>query len=324
MNIEKYIFTISESAFIRVVPVLIFFFLTGCKKEEEQKTVPQDRLTVEYSVDREGIRIGDPVNLTVTAFFPTNGTLELPEIGREKDVVLLSRDWTDVPRTDGVKQSETRYSITSFRLGEHKVSTGIISCTVGDKTFSTNFPPVMLSVTSSLPENVSSEIADLQPVQKLPPRIPAWVWVVPAAVLIAFLIGLITSRLWKNRDTLIPAPPPVPPHVIALQALENLKNKGLLEKGECNPFYTELSLILRTYLDGRFNLNATDETTEEIVENLSRSPELNMDQQSILRDFMTQADMVKFAKGNPDRSTMEAAFATTEEFIQETKMEEKS
>lgn len=309
---------------LKSILILIFIsFLSGCQ-DYEQKTVPQDRLTVEYSVDRENILIGDPVELVVTAYYPTNGTLELPEIGREKDVVLLSRDWNDIPREDGVKQSETRYSITSFRLGEHVVSTGTISCAVGDEIFSTNFPDINLTVNSSLNADTSSAIADIQPVHKLPGRIPPWVWVIPASVLIAFLIGLITSRLWKNRSSLIPSAPPVPPHIIALQALEALKNKGLLEKGECNPFYTELSLILRTYLDGRFNLNATDETTEEIVENLSRSPELNMDQQSILRDFMTQADMVKFAKGHPDRSTMEAAFSTTEQFVQETRMEAES
>jgi hypothetical protein len=197
----------------------------------------------------------------------------------------------------------------------------MISCAVGEEVFSTNFPGVSLNVKSSLDTDASSEIADIQPIHKLPRRIPTWAWVIPGAVLIAFLIGLITSRLWKNRETLIPTAPPVPPHVIAFKALEVLKNKGLLEKDECNPFYTELSLILRTYLDGRFNLNAQDETTEEIVEELSRSPELNGEQRNILQAFMRQADMVKFAQGHPDRSTMESAYSTTKQFVQETKVE---
>lgn len=294
--------------------------LSGCKPEE-QKVLPQDRLTVEYSVDRENIMIGDPVELIVTAYFPTNGMLELPEIGREKDVVLLSRDWTDVPREDGLKQSESRYSITSFRLGEHMITTGTINCVVNDEVFSTNFPAIQLNVTSSLDADSGSQIADIQDIHKLPGRIPTWVWVIPVAALIAFLVGLLVSRLWKNRDTLIPTPPPIPPHVIAFMALEALKNKGLLEKDECNPFYTELSMILRTYLDGRFRLNAQDETTEEIVEAMTQSPELNMEQQGILRDFMTQADMVKFAKGHPDSATMVKAFSTTQQFVEETKQE---
>ncbi|HSR88378.1 MAG TPA: hypothetical protein VLL07_05450 [Pontiella sp.] len=305
-----------------VVPWLVLLIvLAGCK-EDEKRVFPQDRLTVEYSIDHDTIHIGDPVELVVTAYYPTNGVLKLPEIGRGKDIVLLKRDWDNISREDGLIQSETRYSITSFRLGTHPVSTNDIVCSVNETVFTTNFPPVDLKVESSLPADASSEIADIKPVHKLPGRIPRWIWVVLGSAAIAFFFGLITSKLWKNRAVLIPSAPPVPPHEIALKALASLLKKGLLEKNECKPFYTELSLILRTYLEGRFSLNAPDETTEEIVEELSRSPELTGAQRNILQEFMRQADMVKFAKGHPDRPAMEAAFNTTKQFVEETKTEE--
>jgi hypothetical protein len=291
---------------------------SGCKKEAPT-VYPQDRLTVEYSVNHEEILIGDPVELIVTAYFPTNGTLTLPELGKKKEVVLLSRDWSNVPREDGLTQSETRYSITSFKLGEHLVSDDTISCEIGDHLYTTNFPEVHLKVESSLDTEASSEIADIKEIHKLPGRIPEWLWIVLGATLVAFVIGLISSKLWKNRKNLIPSAPPIPSHILALQALEALKNRGLLEKNECNPFYTELSLILRTYLEGRFSLNAPDETTDEIVEGLSQSPDLSGPQRNILQEFMRQADMVKFAKGTPDRTTMESAFSTTKQFIEETR-----
>lgn len=310
----------STSAFGIVLSLclcVVNLILTGCEKTE-QNLYPQDRLTLEYSVDRETIHVGDPVELIVTAYAPTNGTLELPEIGRERDIVLLERDWDEIPRNDGLKQSVTRYSITSFRLGTHIVSTGMVMCTVGDQTFSTNFPEVTLSVESSLTEDASSKIADIKPIQKLPGRVPFWLGLVLLSALSAFLIGWIASRLWKNRENIIPSAPPVPPHLIAFRALEALKNRGLLEKDECKPFYIELSMILRYYLEGRFNLNAPDETTEEIIEEMSTSPELNGAQRNILQEFMRQADIVKFAKGHPDRETMESAFKTTKQFVEET------
>ncbi|MEE9367301.1 MAG: hypothetical protein V3V05_00400 [Pontiella sp.] len=300
--------------------ILILAFaitLMGCTPDEP-KAIPADQLTVEYRIDRESIMVGDPVELIVSAYFPTNGTLELPEIGREKDVILLKRDWENIERDDGLSQSESRYSITSFRLGDHVVSTNHISCIVGDKTYITNFPNIVLKVSTSLEVDASSEIADIKSVHHLPGRIPAWLWMIPAVAAIAFLSGLISSKLWKNRATLIPGAPPIPPHVLAFRALEVLKNKGLLEQDECKPFYTELSLILRTYLEGRFDLNAPDETTEEIVAEMSKSIDLDGTQRNILQDFMRQADEVKFAKGHPDRSTMESAFNTTKQFIEET------
>ena len=298
--------------------IFLLLFLVGCGAEKT-KVVPEDRLTVEYSIDRETIHVGDPVELVVTAYYPTNGILELPELGRKKDVVVLGRDWENVPREDGLAQSETRYRLTSFRLGEHVVSTNLITCRIGETTYTTNFPTIALTVQSSLEADASREIADIKAVHKLPGRVPTWLWVAAGTALVAFLVGLVSSRLWKNRKRIIPTAPPIPPHTIALRALDALKKKGLLEKDECNPFYTELSMILRTYLEGRFNLNAPDETTEEIVEEMSASPELTGTQRNILQDFMRQADMVKFAKGRPDRTTMEAAFDTTKQFVEQTK-----
>jgi hypothetical protein len=297
----------------------IFLLLAGCKPDEP-KIFPPNELTVEFSVDRETIHIGDPVEVSVTAYFPTNGILEMPEIGREKEVVLLKRDWRDVPREDGLNQSEYSYSLTSFRLGEHIVTTGMITCVMGDQTLSTNFPVVTLNVDTSLAVVDSSEIADIKPIHNLPGRIPPLLWISLGTALGAFLIGLISSRLWKHRAEIIPLAPPVPAHLIALKALEALEARNMLEQDECKPFYTELSLILRSYLEGRFQLNAPDETTDEIVEELSRSPDLSGIQRNILQDFMRQADMVKFAKGHPDRLSMESAFDTTKQFVEETKL----
>ena len=298
--------------------MLISLSLFGCKKEEA-KVYPKDRLTVEYSIDRDTILLGDPVELTVRSLYPTNGVLQLPELDRGKEIVLLKRDGEAVSREDGLAESVAHYKITSFRLGDFAVSTNSIACTVGEQTFSTNFPSITLHVKSALPENASDELAGIKPVRKLPGRIPQWIWIVLGAALCAFGVGLMTSRLLKERKKPKPQAPPRPPHEIAFEALQALRNKGLLEQDECNPFYTELSRILRTYLEGRFHLNAPDETTEEIIEEISRSSELNGTQRNILQEFMRQADMVKFAKGRPERSSMESAFDTTKRFVEETK-----
>lgn len=279
-------------------------------------------LNLTVTLPKEPILIGDQVELTLSATHPTNWTVNLPELGREKDIVVLKRDWETTPLADGHEKNKTTYTITSFRLGEHVISTNAIICDTGSGIITNPFPETMLTVVSSLDENASSEIADIKPIHKLPGRIPAWLWISVLVALVAFLVGLVTSRLWKKRGQLVPSAPPIPPHVIAFHALETLKSKGLLEKDECNPFYTELSIILRTYLEGRFHLNAPDETTEEIVEETSRSPELSGAQRNILQEFMRQADMVKFAKGHPDRTTMESAFETTKQFVEETKQDQ--
>ena len=308
MNTDKHRFRIAPSLACAVL-------LTG-------HAALATELNLNVSLPDEPILVGDQVELVVSTTHPTNWTVTLPEIGREKEIVVLKRDWDSEPLEDGTVKTETVYTLTSFRLGEHVITTNLLTYSTGQATFTNRFPEKTLHVVSSLEENASGEIADIKPMQKLPGRVPPWLWITLGTALTAFLVGLISSKLWKNRETLVPSAPPIPPYVIAFRALEALKNKGLLEKDECSPFYTELSVILRTYLEGRFNLNAPDETTEEIVEEMSKSPELDGSQRNILQEFMRQADMVKFAKGHPDRSTMEAAFGTTKQFVEQTRQPE--
>ncbi len=307
------------SATLRLCAIISITVFMGCKKEES-KPLPKDQLTVEYSIDRDVLQVGDPVELSVTAYYPENGVLQLPSIGRGKEIVQLKRNSSVASREDGLKQSTTQYRITSFRLGDFPVSTNSITCAVGEQLLSAPFPEAVLHVQSALPADALDKLEEIKAARKLPGVIPRWVWIVLGAALVAFLAGLITSRLWKDRKQRTPEPPPLPPHVIALNALQALWDKGLLEKDECNLFYTELSMILRIYLDGRFQLNAPDQTTEEIVWEMSRSVELNQAQQDILQEFMKQADRVKFAKDHPDRQTMENAFSTTKQFVNETKL----
>lgn len=309
----------------RQIPIL-FFLLTallfGCTPKKEAAFIPTaNTLTVTHSIQPDTLFVGDHVQLVLTTYFPSNGVINLPEIGREKDLVLLNRTYKRIPREDALTQTETHYTLTSFRVGEQIVSTNTITCNVGDEILSVPFPKILLQVESSLTNELNTAIADIKPVQKLPGRIPRWIWFVLGAGTLAFLAGFLVSKFWKHRESILPSAPLIPPHIIAFQALEFLQNKGLLEKNACDPFYTELSLILRTYLEGRFNLNAPDETTEELVIEMSQSPQLNKAQHQILRTFMQQADIVKFAKGNPDRDTMETAFETTKQFITETAKE---
>jgi hypothetical protein len=307
------------SSFVLLLALTILLTSCGPKIEKPKLWWPGE-LTLSTHTHGGTICVGDPYWFQIEAIYPTNHTVILPEIGREKEIVVLDRQWSQEPYTNGHTRVEVTYSLTSFRIGDHIICTEPAIYLHNGITETNRFPDTHLSVRTSLPDDSSSEIADIKPVHKLPGRVPRWLWVALGTAVTAFLIGVISSRLWKNREMIVPQPPPLPPHVIAFRALEALKNKGLLEKDGCNPFYTELSAILRNYLEGRFRLNAPEETTEEIVEEMSRSNELNGLQRNILQDFLRQADIVKFAKGHPDRTTMESAFNTTKQFVEETKL----
>lgn len=91
--------------------------------------------------------------------------------------------------------------------------------------------------------------------------------------------------------------PKVPPHVKALEALENLHQKKLWQQDKTKAYYSELSDILRTYFEEEMNFNAMEMTSEEIIEIVSKKTHYDIINK--LKQILTTSDLVKFAKHRP-------------------------
>ena len=296
---------------------ILSFLLYGCQPVTEM-VYPSDQLTLESNCTQTNLTIGESIEFTLITTCPPGATLQLPELGREKEIIQLERNWEQMERSDALEQTHFHYRLTSFELGTHLITTNQIHFTYQGKTDAHPFPPITLNVISSLPPDASSKLAPLRPPHPLPARLPRWIIIVIAAGIIAYIMGRLSTRLWKNRISTKPVPPHVPAHLNALRELEALRAGPLMQAQQSEPFVTELSRILRRYLEARFQLNAPDQTTEEILADLTHSPTLSDQQQRILNTFLQQADVVKFAKGEWEQNAMEEAFQTTRTFVQET------
>jgi hypothetical protein len=112
-----------------------------------------------------------------------------------------------------------------------------------------------------------------------------------------------------------------PAHLIALRRLEALQGAGYLEAGDFKTFYSELSEIIREYMENRFQIRALEMTTEEFLVHLTKDNSLTREQQLLLREFLNYSDLVKFAKHLPLLEEADRALAKSRELIEETKEE---
>jgi hypothetical protein len=110
-----------------------------------------------------------------------------------------------------------------------------------------------------------------------------------------------------------------PAHETALEALRNLSKKDYIKTGKVREYYFELSDIARHYVEARFQLRAPEMTTEEFLSTLKDSSALRTGQKTLLKDFLSHCDMVKFAKYQPDENESEASYESARRFIDETK-----
>ncbi|MEK6237161.1 MAG: hypothetical protein N2C14_20830, partial [Planctomycetales bacterium] len=91
------------------------------------------------------------------------------------------------------------------------------------------------------------------------------------------------------------------------------------EAGDGGPFFVDLSAIGRQYSEDRYESRAPELTTEEFLESVSGSPDLSADHQRLLRDFLRQADLVKFAQARPSAADVEESISAAGRFLEETR-----
>ena len=270
-------------------------------------------------VDRDEISIGDRVRYTVTVGLPAGSTmseafLEGP-LG-EFDVIDFGR--TTVSPAAKESHADFWYNLTIFSTGYHVIPGPRIPYVAADGTTSVaEGEPIRVHVGSLLAqERDPSDIRDI----KLPEDVPIdWFWYVQTVVLLLSLVGGVAATVFymRKRKTGPGAPAPLAPDAIALRELEMLLALRLAQAGEYVRYYVELSAIIRTYLENGFGLHAPEMTTEEFLLAVSRDVQLSAGQRGLLDKFLSQADLVKFAKHVPSLDVAESAFDTARRFVEE-------
>ncbi len=167
---------------------------------------------------------------------------------------------------------------------------------------------------------------DLKPVMS--PDFVIWdyiwwmVWVLLAvAVLVVGYFGYQYYLHHRKNAPVISAPKekPLPPYVVALKALQDLDDRKLWQDGQFKVFYTELSDILRKYIEGRYKVSAMESTTDEIMSELVELTVTQRSSYNNLREVLQLADFVKFAKYQPLPDENKMAYMNSRLFVEQTK-----
>lgn len=143
-----------------------------------------------------------------------------------------------------------------------------------------------------------------------------WIILIAVLAIIAFIWAM---RRYKKEGTVLKKKPEPTPYETAMKNLRELKARNLWEQGMEKEYFTRLTDILRIYLDKRFGINAMEMTTREIMNRLYDSDV--KDKRDYVRQILSVADFVKFAKVRPLPADNIAAYENAVKFVEETKPE---
>ena len=147
--------------------------------------------------------------------------------------------------------------------------------------------------------------------------------VLPWAAIVIAVIGILylIYYLQKNRKTQQPVviekkKPTIPAIVTARAKLADMKDNELWNSLKVKDYYTDLTDIAREYLEGQFEIDAVEMTTDEIMKEVNA---LNLQDfvKMKLQDTLITADLVKFAKANPSKDENEQSFKDINLFVED-------
>jgi len=303
--------------------ILVFLSLLSCFSFKATAQGIQAVAKLEQST----IRIGDQIQLHLSVIQDAKEQVKFPvvadSIGKIQVVSTSKQDTLTDPANAGKITVTQSIVLTAFDAGVYPVPA--FTFTTPSGTIQSN--ALSLDV-QSVKVDTTKAIYDIKQPLAVSYTFMDWLkdnWQgVAAALVVVVFIGLVIwyfKKRPKAVEVIPPAAPPLPVHTIALNRLHELRDKKLWQRDEVKLYYSELSDVMRDYLEQRYRVKTQEKTTDEIftgIKHLDIEPE----QKNMLRQLLMTSDLVKFAKGKPVATENEQQMENAIAFILKTKEQE--
>lgn len=277
---------------------VVMMLLSMISKVEAQRTL------IDVRMDSSAILIGEQTKLSYTLTTDKEGgavmLLPVDTLMKGVEIVSVSKPDSSIIENDRL-QVKQDLLITSFDSSLYLLPP--LMAVQGNDTIYGKQVALKVS-TVPVKADKPNEFNDIKSIWEAP-----FVWA-DYYPLMGGLLGLLLLlalayylyKRWKNKKSLLPSfkaeEPILPPHEQALKELNALKERKLWQQGKDKEYYTILTEILRKYIDERFDVNAMESTSAEILDVLKKNKEVASVYDG-LRDVLVVSDFVKFAKMKP-------------------------
>ena len=145
--------------------------------------------------------------------------------------------------------------------------------------------------------------------------IPTWM-VSAGSFLVLAVLGLIGWLIWRRLRK------PKPEQTPRARALELLRSvRGEITQLTPYQFSIRVSDILRQFVLQQYQLPVTRQTSVEFLESLGNAPQFTEADKSLLGDFLTRCDLIKFARYEATESDSELLLEEATRFVEGGKLE---
>ncbi|MFW5799501.1 MAG: hypothetical protein ACOCV8_01700 [Spirochaetota bacterium] len=333
---------------IYIIFLIASLFITCCKETEVKQNETEYTLMKEFNIkendinikvlfNKKSISVVEQLKMQLEIQKPQNYIVIFPDIGdieldnfeiievsnlisntnSENNIDILKRNYTLLP--EGTRKGTIK-SITVQYLKETEADNNI---TDDEKTQTYKTSSIEIPIETYTKKAINNlDIKESRQPETIEPDYTLIIIISISALLFIAILGISTylilhrKKKYKEEQKEI-----IPAHIIALDKLSKLEKEDLINKGEIDEFHRRLSLIIREYIENRYDIQAPEQTTEEFIIEMSTSKDIKEEHKNLLKDYLTQCDLIKFAKFVPPLSYHQKALESAKTFIENTKIE---
>jgi len=271
--------------------------------------------------------IGDQVNLSLSFSFPAGTQVVWPSI---KDTILGNIQVISRAKIDSSESADKKSLLLTHKLRLTCFDSGFYTIPpirfyyrhLPDTTIRFAQTEIQILTVHTMAVDTTQAIKPIKGIVKISFSILEFLPWILAGLLFLAIAGFLVYYLIRRRkgEPIFLLRPSVKyqPHEWALMELEKLRMKKLWQAGKMKEYHTELTDILRKYIEDRFHLMAMESTTGEIIEDLADKTGIPKECRNILLKVLSMADLVKFAKYLPLPEDHEQSMENAVDFINRT------
>lgn len=312
---------------------IVFFFTLSCWVSVAAQT-PQPAVQVKAYLDSAKIKIGEQVQLHLCVSAPAstkNLLITWPSLGDtlRKEVEIVTHGEIDTMTNEKQFPNAVMYeqvlTLTSFDSGYWAIQPFVF--TVNNDTTQRYETEALLLQVNTVPTDTS--MASIRDIRTVYTEKFDWNVYLPyvalflAIILLSMLITIWVVRRKKKMPVVIPEIPKEEAHIYAFRELDRIEQEKIWKEGKVKMYYTDLTHVLRTYMEMRYRVHAMELTSVEIL-TLMKHRNLEVRQYEQLQQILHLADYVKFAKMETLEAENELCLDLSRQFVEGTYIREQT
>ena len=277
--------------------------------------------TVNATADTTAITFGEQILYTIAVEADSSATVVFPKKQTFLPFEMIEILPLDTIRKKAKQQLIQKYALTQWDSGFYTIPKQKVL--INGKSYLTD--SLRIAVARVEVDTVSKDFFDIKPLVEVEKtnffKAKNILWIGLILILIAALLYWFVFRKKPLSETEKIAL--LPPYDRALLKLKNLEQSRYIINSEHKKYYSELTDIVRNYLEEEAKVNALESTTSQLIEKLKKlaaSEKLPLKSETVInfKSVLETADLVKFAKAEPELKVAETDRQVVKRLVERT------